>query len=232
MKLTVRKMLQAATGLLCATAALSGTVNADVTRNLCYSGIGLHETVRVNYLDGAAASAASRTSGAYAFAGELRFEGGIKAFASGIDNYMAWPYCAEYTKVDIAATNPTPMGALRAAVMKSHYAQNYGSMMSSGDASLVAAFAMVVWEIAQENWGGTALSDLDIHLGAMQFNDLSGETEANATAMIANLSDGGSFQLDGWTNPDYQDLIIVVPGPSIALAGVIGLAGLRRRRRA
>ena len=66
----------------------------------------------------------------------------------------------------------------------------------------------------------------------MQFNDLSDETEANVTAMIASLSDGGSFQLDGWTNPDYQDLIIVVPGPSIALAGVIGLAGLRRRRRA
>ena len=55
-----------------------------------------------------------------------------------------------------------------------------------------------------------------------------------ANDMIANLGNGGFleyYKLRGLTNPNNQDMLIVVPTPAIAGLAGLGLAGMRRRRR-
>ena len=55
-----------------------------------------------------------------------------------------------------------------------------------------------------------------------------------AATMIANLGGGTdsfmSYGVAGLTNASAQDMLIVVPGPA-GLAAVLGLAGVRGRRR-
>jgi hypothetical protein len=205
--------------------------HADTTRTLTYMSMTFYEEMTYNFDNSVASSSATRAGGAFGLAGQLRFAEGIHAFCSEVDAPMEAGLPVVYTESDIAdLPSPDPMGAGRAAAMESHYAQNYLAVANSGSDSMYAAFAIVLWEVAQENWNGTNVADLDIHLGAMQVSNISSETEASVAAMIANIASGGSYDLQGWTTPDYQDLI-VVPGPSIAMAGLLGLAGLRRRRR-
>ena len=58
--------------------------------------------------------------------------------------------------------------------------------------------------------------------------------ENNRRQRGTSLGDGGfraDYRVLGLTNPDSQDMLIVVPSPAvIGLAG-LGLVGLRRRRR-
>ena len=223
----MRKMTLLGMGALYAATA----AHANTTRTLTYQSMAFYEEMTYNFDNSFASSSATRAGGSYGLAGQLRFAEGVLAFCSEVDAPMQGGLTILYTESDIAdIPSLDPMGAARAAAMESHYAQNYLTVANSGSDSMYAAFAIVLWEVAQENWGGTNVAELDIQLGAMQVSNISSETEANVTAMIANIASGGSYDLQGWTNPDYQDLI-VVPGPSIAMAGLLGLAGLRRRRR-
>lgn len=205
--------------------------NADTTRTLTYKSMTFYEEMTYNFDNGVNSASATRSGGSFGLAGQLRFAEGVLAFCTEVDAPMERDIAVVYTAADIAdIPNPDPMGAARAAAMEAHYAQNFLAVTNSGSNSMYAAFAIVLWEVAQENWGGTDIGELSTKLGAMQVSNISAETEASVTAMFANIALGGSYDLYGWTNPDYQDLI-VVPGPSIAMAGLLGLAGLRLRRR-
>ena len=229
MDFNMRKMALLGMGALYAATA----AHADTTRTLTFMSMTFYEEITYNFDNSVASSSATRAGGAFGLAGQLGFADNLFAFCSEVDAPMEAGLPVVYTESDIAdLPSPDPMGAGRAAAMESHYALGYEAVSNSGNDSMYAAFAIVVWEIAQENWNGTDFDDLDIRLGAFQVSNISAETEATVQAMFAGIRKfgGGSYSITGWTNPDYQDLI-VVPGPSIAMAGLLGLAGLRRRRR-
>ena len=142
---------------------------------------------------------------------------------------------------------PGTMTVAKQDLMRDLYARHYSSVMSYdgtawGDyGTRAAAFQLVVWEISHENLtsetnGLAVVGELDIAAGAMAFTDtFSTEVADMANAMIDSLGDGGYLRgfssLLGLSNPDNQDMLIVVPSPAvIGLAG-LGLVGLRRRRR-
>ena len=55
-----------------------------------------------------------------------------------------------------------------------------------------------------------------------------------ANNIILSIGSGGFFdyhKLRGLTNPNNQDMLIVVPTPAIAGLAGLGLVGMRRRRR-
>jgi hypothetical protein len=217
---------------LCAagTTLIAGAAFADgYDLVLTFNGIDKGQSMSYSYVAGDAWDAPVRTDGHAAFAGRLKFNGGsFHAFCAEIDVNMQGGDVAVYKRTEIEYIPSTDAMEAKAATMRTHYNQNYSGLTTNAE---YAAFAMVVWEIAQEDWDASSLNQLDLHLGAVQFTVLSTEAEAAANSMLSRLTYGGSMSLWGWTNPEYQDIITVVPGPSIALAGLIGLAGIRRRRR-
>ncbi len=161
--------------------------------------------------------------------------GSIQAFCAEFDQAIST--VAEcYTRVAIADLPSTaPMGAARAAVIENHYYNNYGSVATSDSGIVNAAFQLVLWEISEEGWDGLDFNQLDLSLGAMQFQSSNADVMSIANSMIDDLTNNPNDRasLVGWEDDNSQDLITVtvVPGPSIALAGALGLVGLRRRRR-
>ena len=138
---------------------------------------------------------------------------------------------------------PSPMGAARATLIQDLYARHYDAVMSStGSAKALkaAAFGLVIWEIVHQASGGTTastiLASLNLTAGNTRFDGTSSSILTEASTMLNSLGDGGSFQqfgsgeLFGLTNGTYQDFLIVVPGPT-GLAALVGIVGLRRRRR-
>lgn len=100
-----------------------------------------------------------------------------------------------------------------------------------------AAFQLLVWEIAHENFAtttlATALPRISIDLGAFRAN-ASGDTRAWFDAMASSLGSDGwrSAQLEVLVHPTVQDQIRLVPGPGVYATLVLaGCVGLRRRRR-
>ena len=232
--MNMRKMSVVAAGALC----VSGVAAADgMDVYLCFDGIDRGRAVEINYVAGDNWDAAARTDGwSGGEAGELKFNNGsFKAFCAEIDVPLSGGECDFWKRVNVAdVPTPDPMGQVKAGVMRSHFSLHYaglstGTLDEQNDK--YAAFALVIWEIAQEGWNGTNLLELDFDLGAVQLDSQSTSVMAEANGMLNNLNSSGTMNLYGWSNPELQDLITVVPGPSIALAGVIGLAGIRRRRR-
>ena len=125
------------------------------------------------------------------------------------------------------------------------YARHYSFAIEvSGDfqdwKDRIAGFQLAVWEISHEDLTGDptqAVSELDLFAGAFQVFDGSITAEAlmYADMFMSSLGDGGQFRtvsnLLGLSNPDYQDVLVVVPSPAIAGLAGLGLIGLRRRRR-
>jgi hypothetical protein len=162
----------------------------------------------------------------------------------------------DYTVADLTSvpeeTPPGNMSLNQSYMIQDLYNRYYvdvatqdGGAESFGDfTDEQAAFQLVIWEISHENFSSTTdldamKSELSISLGAMQITDsVSGGAAVltAATNMISNLGTGGWwYSSDPWvfggTNPDNQDLLIVVPSPAIAGLAGLGLAGMRRRRR-
>ena len=102
-----------------------------------------------------------------------------------------------------------------------------------------AAFQLLIWEIAfEDRSGATSAADiasrLDLTDGAFQITSIATDVMTQANVMIAALQTNNFSQftgLLGLTNPDSQDLLIVVPSPAIAGLAGLGLVGMRRRRR-
>lgn len=141
---------------------------------------------------------------------------------------------------DSPPADPGNMGTARAELISDLYARNYGDVMSKTGTDArnwAAAFAIVIWEVTNQNTDGTTaaeiLDDLDVTAGNAKFLAASSITEI-ATNMLNGLGGGTddflAFGVLGGTNPDHQDLMIVVPGPAGFLA-LAGFAAARRRRR-
>ena len=143
---------------------------------------------------------------------------------------------------------PSPgMSEARQTLMKDLYARFYDDTQYEpgvnnwGEAADAAsAFQLVVWEISHENFGSetdavSAQTEMNISVGAMSITDTySAEVATIAADMIADLGGGGFraySKLLGLTNPNNQDMLIVVPSPAIAALAGLGLVGMRRRRR-
>ena len=172
-------------------------------------------------------------------------QGTIQTFCAQLNESITIGSTYDYTVVDLdeapeAPPGPGPMGPARASLIEDLYARNYSSVMTttgSEQRNLAAAFAMVIWEIThQDSSASTAsgiLADLDLTAGNAQF--FSGSSvNALAADMLDGLGGGTGaflgFAVLGATNPDKQDVLIVVPGP-MGLAAFAGLAAIRRRRR-
>lgn len=162
-----------------------------------------------------------------------------------VDDPIAYTV-AEVGSVPEEAT-PGPMSAAKVTLINDLYARYYRDVMDyadyttdEADKDLAAAFQLVIWEISHENLtsdsdASAVLGELSISTGAMAFTGTyNSETAMIAANMIASLGDGGfrtMSNLFGLTNPNNQDMLIVVPTPAIAGLAGLGLAGMRRRRR-
>jgi hypothetical protein len=172
--------------------------------------------------------------------------GTIRTFCTQIDESVATGTTLTYDVVDIeqvpdSPPGPGPMGDARATLIRDLYSRNYDNVMgATGNAARdqAAAFAMVIWEITHQDSTATSaaglLADLNLTAGNAQFVSTS-TVNSIANAMLAGLGGGtGDFmstiQVLGATNPDNQDVLIVVPGPA-GIAALAGLVAVRRRRR-
>ena len=161
--------------------------------------------------------------------------GEIKVFCSQVDQLINRDEPVLYNQVGLNQLRSTlPIGLLKAQSVTNHYYHNY-SMVTEGNSGIInSAFQLVIWEITGENWDGETLSQLDLSLGAVQFELEDAPLILNqAQAMINNLTNNPNqrMKLSGWANENSSDFIVVVPGPTAIIAGAIGIAGLRRRRR-
>ena len=128
-----------------------------------------------------------------------------------------------YKHVDLDTFGPKSL------YVRMHYSANYANLVTDDD---YAAFQMLLWEIVDEGWNANDLNELLFNYGAVQFHNIDPGIAQAWYDQLDNLQYGTWIGgIDVWENPDSQNIITIVPGPSVALAGLIGLAGIRRRRR-
>ena len=173
-------------------------------------------------------------------AGVMNWVGGYETFCVQLEEYVSGGNQYIYDVRDVADVpdlEPGAMGAFRAGLIEDLYARNYASIDSAEDA---AAFQVAIWEIVHERGdttaGGLTLGNLGLSTGTARFNVGAGSDVVSlASGLLAGLGGGsetylGFGGLRGLSNEQYQDQLIVVPGPG-AIAGMIGVAAMRRRRR-
>jgi len=174
-------------------------------------------------------------------AGFLNWAGGVKTFCVQLEENIGG---GETVAFDVVGPEglpdqpplPGPMGAARSLVMQDLYSRYYDSTLA-GTAYDAAAFQMVIWEISHEmsadsTSAATIVDGLDFSDGDATFSS-SSTVVGIAQGMLIDLGEGGfnSYsRLLGLTDTAKQDQLIVVPGVG-ALAGLGGVAGIRRRRR-
>ena len=159
--------------------------------------------------------------------------------ASGVETYA----------LDDLANAPEPgaysMGADRAALIAGLYAAHYDDLTSGYTGFSVnetaAAFQLAVWEIAfEDNFdagaASFATSDLDVVVGFFH-STTDNDARALATIMLENAWNawqaGQGLELLGGLSDVKQDIILVIPLPApvwMGLAGLVGVAALRRRK--
>jgi hypothetical protein len=146
------------------------------------------------------------------------------------------------------------IGSLRAGFLGSLYynaiqaglLNNRGSATDAMTNQQAAAFQLVVWELAFEDSGNLAAASGDNSswaslLATDQFiatqgngNAVGGAIATNALTFFGWAFNGDAFgQLRAITSQTAQDQLIVIPLPTggvMALAGLVGIAGVRRRR--
>lgn len=211
---------------------------------LTFDGFGLNKTVGIHYEAADAYNAPTASTFSNIKAGHLLFNGTVRAYClqvfeglPPVGDSARWEE-APISTLPEAPPAPGPMGALKAILVTDLYARHYND--SLGTADKAAAFQVALWEITHENLdesGNDAsllLAQLSLSLGGFQL-DTSSSVFGDATTYLSDLGNGGFRQfgtLLGLTNPDFQDLIVVVPLPAPALLaglGLIGAAFLRRR---
>jgi hypothetical protein len=130
----------------------------------------------------------------------------------------------------------------RAVFLASLYDQWYEGVRSSGNSDMGVALSILTNEIMEENYdfipGTFLLTDVQsqsfTNMGAVQFTDISEDTQFFYNEMINSLDFGTQAMIDGLefyvsTTGEFQNFVTYVPAPSIL--GLAGLAGLARRRR-
>jgi hypothetical protein len=141
------------------------------------------------------------------------------------------------------------VGALRAGYLGSLYynaiqnglLDNRGSATDSMTDQQAAAFQLVIWELAFEDSAVLAASTGLANFGTLLAGDdfkVSNSINANVAANF-NTFFGWAFNGDtlgglrAMSSQTAQDQLIVIPlrtGGAMALAGLVGIAGVRRRR--
>lgn len=176
-------------------------------------------------------------------AGVMNWVGGYETFCVQLEEYVSGDNPVAYDVLDVAEVpdaEPGAMGSFRAGLIEDLYARNYADIDSSAEA---AAFQIAIWEIVHERGDDTAVGlvvgDLGLSTGTSRFRNGNGTIDGGvfdlAGSLLAGLGGGtetflGFGGLRGLSNEQFQDQLIVVPGPG-ALAGIIGVAAIRRRRR-
>lgn len=181
------------------------------------------------------------------FAGQLRHHmaNGTGALAGFSGDYVT--FCPDlYQHVDsnvnsyaltalasmpVVTPPVTTMGAARAAVLNTLYC-NYGvAAETTGDADFAEAFQLSVWEIVYDWTGGPLdLSAGDLTATAQGGGSLPSGVQSWVATISASLGTAASGDwVLGLGNPDHQDQLVTPAPGAIALVGVAGLMGRRRR---
>lgn len=139
---------------------------------------------------------------------------------------------------------PGPMGAQRAILLQDLYARWADPltaglpMIQSEMDNAATAFQILIWEITHERFSAEdasgMIAQIDLDLGALQWNSNSAEITGFLNAMVDSLGDGGfrEAELVGLTNPNAQDQLSMIPAPGgLALVSLTALGAPARRRR-
>ncbi len=208
-----------------AAAALCAGASATVV-DITYNGMGYFETISITspgYSGGVNAGQMLLTAAN---------SSDTNAFANG--SYIS--YCGDYYQNSNTGPNPysvvgvdlipnnAPMGAAKAAAIGELYAFAGGAQYGV-DSAYACAFQLAIWEVIAD------YNTIDPSSGAFSASGYSAQAGIYLAALLGSLDGSGSANIVGLTNDTYQDFIVEVPGPgSLALIGVAGLVGARRRR--
>ena len=178
-------------------------------------------------------------------AGVFNWSGGVKSFCIQLEENISNGTMVDFNVVDLESLPdqppmPGPLGEARAEVMCDLYARNYDFVMAETGSDArdhAAAFQVMVWEISYEPGADTTdatsvLTGLSINADQASF-DASSSVIGFVHTMLDGLGDGGFLgfsRVIGLTDENRPDQLTVVPGAG-ALAGLAGVAALRRRRR-
>ena len=215
---------------ICLTSVVfAGPVFADI--DMSFDGMYLHQEVTRSYVFGDAWDSPQRQGGTRTMAGILSFNDGDL-----LTLCMELKQTASHSVLSYQANSFGEFNSQvfdRSLVLASLFDQYWEQTISSGSKAMASAFAMVTWEVMLEGFSfpGTSMFDqISIDKGAVQFSGVSNQSLAYYQEMTGNLyiadsSDG----LVAYVHPQHQDQVGVVPAPSVL--ALLGIAGLRRRRR-
>ena len=219
-----------------AAAVIASNSHADLV-TVQATGLGAGRTVNVTY----------GTTTRDTFAGQIRLtlsnsvgqnlNGLWTSFCTELSQYIYINGAAQTYDVLAVSDLPTPgagMGAVRADAIKRMYAAAAESQYGT-DNDRAAAFQIAVWEVSMD-FDGTAAS-LNAGTGNFKGNNLSAAITTNLSTFLAaaaNLT-GVQSNVVGVGNATYQDQLLdlttFIPAPgSLALLGLAGLVGTRRRK--
>ena len=154
----------------------------------------------------------------------------------------------DFTLTELAASPtgppfPGPMGEQRARLLRDLYARwadpaTAGLPMAESEMNDAAtAFQILIWEITHERFSAEdadgMIAQIDLEVGALQWNSDSANITNYANAMIDSLGEGGfrDAELIGLTNPDAQDQLSMIPAPGCLFLLSLQAIGSRRTRR-
>lgn len=208
-------------------AAVASVASAD-TVDLKFLGTGAGQTVSI-------AGPGPYTN---VFAGQLRHEmdgQNVTTFCVEIAQLVGGGSAYTYDVVDLAQAPglPGPMGNDRKEAVRVLYDVAGGAQFGANN-TLAAAFQVALWELVFDFAGGDSAS-VDLHSGAFELNS-GGTVETSANAWLGQIManyGSGSTALAGLHHDHKQDQVVAVPLPApvaLGLAGIIGVAGLRRLR--
>ena len=218
--------------------ALASTAMAEV--DLSYTGLGPTTGVDWSFDANVSWDGESRI-GSFGYLGVIEFNGGdVEGYCYDLDG----PVSADPQSFNVLSWTDLDSDAqLRASLLADLYNDWYFDVLVTGDNDMATALAFLTNEIMEENFdlipGTFFLTDIQAQsstaTGAVQFSEFNAGVQAFYEIMLAELDFGTTAMLDGLvfyesTNGEWQDIVSYVPAPSaIALLGLAGLAGRRRR---
>jgi hypothetical protein len=143
-------------------------------------------------------------------------------FCIEVTQYISPGSSYTYNIVPIeTAPNTAPMGVATAGMLSELFGRYYTTGFSATQA---AAMQVAIWEIVND-------ADLSVTSGSFRIGTSAGFV-TTAQGMLDSLDGTGPTRtLAAISNGSSQDQVFVVPSPGVfALAGLVGLCGLRRRR--
>ena len=226
-----------------ALAFLGSSVAAAETISLTFIGVGPKKTIDYTVTGNSGWDSVK--------AGVYNWKDDVNTFCVQLQENIAYGDTVNYKIVDPSKVPDSPpgrMGNERATLIRDLYARWYDNVMSRSGSSAsryAAAFAMNIWEItnqnANEDSAQTVYNKLDFEIGNARFDGRSNAVNNLANEMLESLGGGPgnwhSFNgLYGLKDSEYQDQLIVLPSevpvPGAAgIVSIIGLSGIRRRRR-